>query len=469
MREADAFLPFSLDLASLRSAYRSGALTPAVVVEGIYRRIAARGEDHVWMHLRSKAEVLEEAKRLEAAGPAAKPLYGLPFSVKDNIHVAGVPTTAGCPAFAQIPEATAPAVAQATDAGALLIGKNTMDQFATGLVGIRSPGGYCRNTFDERYIPGGSSSGSAVAVAAGIVSFSLGSDTGGSGRVPAALNNIVGLKPSVGLVSSDGLVYCNRSFDCMPVFALTCEDAWDVLECIRAKETPRPPLPVFPASFRFAVPKQRQLQFFGDTLAEHAFDKALDLIRRIGGSPVDIDFSPFLEAGTMVFDDALLAERYAEYGSFVEANPNEVLPVTRAIISKAKRYSAVDAYRALYHLSSLKEQVWRELAKADLLLVPTTGTIYRCDAVEADPVQLNTNMGYYTYYVNPLDLCALAVPAGLRADGLPFGVSFIGRAGQDGLLQGLGRRFESAVGGRLGATRFARPNLLGNPLVEAQS
>lgn len=454
---APEFLPYSLDFASLQGAYRSGALTPSTVVKAVYARIEARGDDHVWTFLRPQTDVMEEARRLEASAPAGKHLYGLPFSVKDNIHVAGLPTTAGCPAFARMPVGTAPAVAHALDAGALLIGKNSLDQFATGLVGIRSPGGYCRNTFDERYIPGGSSSGSGVAVAAGLVSFALGSDTGGSGRVPAALNNIVGLKPSIGLVSNEGMVYCNRSFDCMPIFALTSNDAWQVLSCIRDKKRPVPDALPSGADFIFAVPRADQLTFFGDTLAEQAFARAVGLLRSLGGHAKEIDFAPFLQAGRMVFDDALIAERYAEYGDFVEKHPNDVLPVTKAIITKARGYSAVDAFRALYRLNELRRRSSIALDDVHCLVVPTTGTIYRCAEVEADPVALNTNMGYYTYFVNPLDLCAIAVPAGLREDGLPHGVSLIARSGKDATLVDLALRFEATASTGLGATPFALP------------
>jgi allophanate hydrolase len=359
-----------------------------------------------------------------------------------------------------MPAKTAPAVAQALDAGALLIGKNSLDQFATGLVGIRSPGGYCRNTFDERYIPGGSSSGSGVAVAAGLVSFALGSDTGGSGRVPAALNNIVGLKPSVDLVSNEGMVYCNRSFDCMPVFALTCNDAWQVLRCIQDPKHPVSDASPRGAGFIFAIPRADQLNFFGDTLAEQAFARAVDLLRGLGGQAREIDFAPFLQAGRMVFDDALIAERYAEYGDFVEHHPDDVLPVTKAIITKARGYSAVDAYRALYRLDELRRITSIALRDVHCLVVPTTGTIYRCDEVEADPVALNTNMGYYTYFVNPLDLCAIAVPAGLRDDGLPHGVSLIARSGKDATLVDLALSLEAITSTGLGATPFALPPML---------
>ena len=283
----------SFDFRSLDAAYVSRACTPSQVVEEVYRRIAARGEDHVWTHVIPRDAALAHAKTLEAGAREARalPLYGLPFCVKDNIHVSGLPTTAGCSAYSHTPKETAAVVEKALAAGAILIGKNTMDQFATGLVGIRSPSGHCVNAFDDRYIPGGSSSGSAVAVACGLVSFSFGTDTGGSGRVPGALNNVVGLKPSVGLVSNRGLVYCNRTFDCVPIFALTCEYAWEALQAIRGYDPADPysradidatmQATQAPRAFRFAIPSAEQLDFFGDEEAERAFERALDALRSI--------------------------------------------------------------------------------------------------------------------------------------------------------------------------------------------
>lgn len=470
-------LDFSLDIGSLQAAYRSSLSTPSTVVAAVYDLIETRGEDHVWTHVVPRDVALERARHLERTGPRNKPLYGIPFSVKDNIHVADLPTTAGCAAFSRIADRTATAVKKTLNAGGILIGKNNMDQFATGLVGIRNPAGYCRNAFDVRYIPGGSSSGSGVAVAAGLVSFSLGSDTGGSGRVPAALNNVVGLKPTVGLVSSAGMVYCNRSFDCMSVFALTCDDASQVLAVIRGyddadsysrEDADEIDLSAFaPKSFRFGVPGEQHLTFFGDAHAERMFESALATLERLGGKPVEIDFTPFLEAGQMLFNAPLLSERFAEYGAFVKTRRDDVHPVVRDIIGKAESYCAAEAYRSLYRLQALKQQARRELAKVEVLFLPTTGTIYRCEEVEVDPVRLNANMGYYTYFVNPLDLCALAVPAGIRPDGLPFGVSLIGRAGQDRMLHGLGRLFQAAAGNRLGATRFTLKDIPGKTLIKA--
>lgn len=451
-------MSFGLNFPTLQSAYSGGALRPTQVVAEVYRRIAARGADYVWTHVLAESAAMQRAAALEARGPAGLPLYGLPFSVKDNIHVAGLPTSAACPDFSTFPAATATCVTRALAAGAILIGKNNMDQFATGLVGIRCPAGYCRNPFDERYIPGGSSSGSAVAVACGLVSFSLGSDTGGSGRVPAALNNIVGLKPSLGAISAAGLLYCNRSFDCVPVFALTCEDAWTVFRTLRGADPEDPYSREYtwneaelPDGFRFAVPPAAELEFFGDDLARQQFASTVASLRAIGGEPCPLDYAAFRDAGQAVFGGAMLAERLLDYGEFIAAHPASVHPVVAAIIDGARRYSAQDAFRELHRLQDLRRRARAALAGIDALVVPTTGTIYTCAEVEADPVRLNANMGRYTYFVNPLDLCALAVPAGLRADGLPFGVCLVGPAGADARLWRIGMRFQAALGGSPGA------------------
>jgi allophanate hydrolase len=452
-------MALSLDFASLGAAYSSGALRPLQAVAEVYRRIAARGQDHVWTHVVPQSEAMRRAAELEMRGSEGLPLYGLPFCVKDNIHVAGLPTTAGCPGFSHTPATTATCAARAIEAGAILIGKNNMDQFATGLVGIRSPAGYCRNPFDECYIPGGSSSGSAVAVATGLASFSLGSDTGGSGRVPAALNNIVGLKPSLGAVSAAGLLYCNRSFDCVPIFALTCDDAWEVFRAIRGLD-PSDPFSrefhweesVAGGPFSFGAPDGADLEFFGDAAAERQFNTALDCLRSVGGCDAPFDYSAMREASQAVFGGAMLAERLVDYGEFVAARRACVHPVVAAIIDSARQYTAEQAFRELHRLQALKRQAHDALQAIDVLVVPTAGTIYECERVEADPVRLNANMGRYTYFVNPLDLCALAVPAGFRADGLPFGICLIGAAGEDAKLWQIGRRFHAAQGSTLGAT-----------------
>jgi allophanate hydrolase len=455
----------SFDFPTLTAAYRDG-LSPRMTVEEVHRRIRESPDQHIWTYLIPQEQLIEQARALEAAAAkgASLPLFGLPFGVKDNIDVAGLPTGAACASFTYTATRTAYVVEQLQAAGAILVGKQNMDQFATGLVGIRSPQGYCRNAFDADYIPGGSSSGSAVAVASGQVSFSIGSDTGGSGRVPAALNNIVGLKPTPGRVSSHGFLYCNRSFDVAPVLALTSADAYAVLEAIEGYDArdiysvaaPEDGEPAhLPKSFRFGLPSDHHLQFFGDKQAEIQFEQAVRHLRDLGGKPVGIDFSPFLEAGKLVFNSAFIAERWLTYGATAEQDDSQVHPAVRQALLAAKRYTAADAFDALYALEGYKRRAWQELGKVEVLALPTAATIYRCEEVEADPINLNANLGYYTYFANPLRLCAISVPAGIRADGLPFGLCFLAGSFEDKRLRPYAQALHDTVGGKLGATVHA--------------
>jgi len=455
----------SFDFQTLSTAYRDG-LSPRALVEEVYRRILDNRDQHIWTYLIPLDQLIEQARRLEqaAASGASLPLFGLPFGVKDNIDVDGLPTGAACASFTYTATRTAHVVERLQAAGAILIGKQNMDQFATGLVGIRSPQGYCHNPFNQDYIPGGSSSGSAVAVSSGQVSFSIGSDTGGSGRVPAALNNIVGLKPTPGRVSGYGFLYCNRSFDAPPVFALTSDDAYTVLGTIEGYDArdiyslsiPKEDSPVrLPATFRFGLPSDKHLSFFGDQLAQAQFEKAVRKLTDLGGTAVEIDFEPFAEAGKLVFNSAFIAERWLTYGATAEPADRHVHPAVRLAILAAKRYSAADAFDAMYALESHKRRAWQQLDKVDVLVLPTAATIYRIKEVEADPVALNANLGYYTYFANPLRLSAISVPAGLRPDGLPFGVCFLAKSFEDKRLLPYARSFHDAVGGKLGATAHA--------------
>jgi allophanate hydrolase len=442
--------------ATLRDGYLQARFGPADVAHEVLRRLAARGQDHVWTERCSDAALLAQARALAARRDEIErlPLYGLPFGVKDNIDVAGIATTCGCPGYARVPGVSAAAVQRALDAGALFVGKQTLDQFATGLNGTRTLGGHCLNVFDPDVIPGGSSSGSGVAVAAGLVSFALGSDTGGSGRVPAAMNNIVGLRPSIGRVSSRGMVYNNRLFDCVPVFAPTVEDAFTVLEAIAGFDADDPMArdartlatlaAGFPARFRFAVPAA--LEFHGDGASAAAFEAAVATLRALGGSDVPFDFAPFTEAGRLIFDSALVAERAASYGDVLQRCRGEVVDPVARILERACRYSAVDAFRAQYRMGELQRQVARQLDGIDVLVTPTVPRPYRVAEMRAEPLLRNAEVGHYTYGVGPLDLCALALPAALRSDGLPFGIQFVGRAGDEGRLRALGSRFEQAVG-----------------------
>jgi allophanate hydrolase len=457
--------PASLDLARLRPRFLARELSAAALVEDVLARIAAAGDDKVWISrladdaVRARAAALDARAATEPTALARLPLFGIPFAVKDNIDAAGLPTTAACPDFAYHPTVDAPAVARLLEAGAILVGKVNLDQFACGLVGTRSPYGTPRNTFDARYIPGGSSSGSAVAVASGLVSFALGTDTAGSGRVPAAFNNIVGLKPTRGRISTRGVVPACRSLDCVSVFALSCDDAAAILDICGVDDAddpfgrrPPPMAAAFPHRFRFAVPRAADLEFFGDDAAAGLFEAAAVALEALGGTRVDADLAPFSAAAALLYNGPWVAERLAAIAEFYARSPQSLLPVTRAIIGGGAGYTAVDTFRAIYRLEGLRRAaaaLWRE---AELLLLPTTGTIYRLAEVEAEPIRLNSNLGYYTNFVNLLDLAAIAVPAGFRRDGLPLGITLIAPAFSDAALAALGGAFQRRLDLPLGAT-----------------
>lgn len=381
------------------------------------------------------------------------PLEGMTFAIKDNIDLAGVPTTAGCPAFAYQPERSATVVQRLMDAGAIPVGKTNMDQFATGLVGTRSPYGACSSVFDERYISGGSSSGSAVAVARGLVDFSLGTDTAGSGRVPAAFNNLIGLKPTRGLLSTCGVVPACRSLDCVSIFAKDCSVARKVFHVARGFDPGDPysrmmgvgSAPWLGGRFRFGLPVKECLEFFGDEEAEGLYRCAVEKLEGLGGEKVEIDYSIFRAAAALLYSGPWVAERLAAIRGFMEAHTEEMDPVVREIISGARKYSAVDAFEAEYKLRELRRTAEAEWRKMDVMVLPTTGTIYTHEAVEAEPIKLNTNLGYYTNFVNLFDLAAVAVPAGFRTNGLPFGISFIGPAFSDDALLALGDYYHRGI------------------------
>jgi allophanate hydrolase len=460
----------SLDLARLRRCFRAGELTAARLIEEVLRRIDVAGEDAVWITRVPSSALRERAASLDrrAAGEpdllARLPLFGIPFAVKDNIDVAGLATTAACPAFAYMAEASAPIVARLEDLGAVLIGKTNLDQFATGLVGCRSPYGVPRNPFDPRFIPGGSSSGSAVAVAAGLVGFALGTDTAGSGRVPAAFNNIVGLKPSRGRLSTRGVVPACRSIDCVSVFALSCEDAADIAELAAFYDADEPfsrDFPPetgdFPTAFRLAVPRTEDLEFFGDGEAATLFDRAAEALEALGGTRLAADLGPFRAAGDLLYNGPWLAERLIATGALLRSKPETLLAVTRRIIAGGEKFRAADVFAASYRLAALRREADALWEKADLLLLPTAPTIYTIDAVAAEPLALNARLGRYTNFANLLDLAAIAVPAGFRSDGLPFGVSLVAPAFSDRRLAALGAALQRRLALPLGATGHALP------------
>lgn len=465
-------MDISLDLTSLAAAYEQD-LRPTDVIAAVYERITARGDDGVWITLVPEAQGLARAASLEASGRSPQlPLWGIPFAVKDNIDVAGLPTTAACPDFLYMPERSATVVEKLLAAGAILIGKTNLDQFATGLVGVRSPYGVARNPFNSQYIPGGSSSGSAVAVSAGLVSFALGTDTAGSGRVPAGFNNIVGLKPSIGLLSASGMLPACRALDCISVFALTVGDASAVLAAAAGCDTTDAysrPAPAgwtampsgLPEGFRFGVPKEGQLKFFGNDAAAELFRHAIDRMIGLGGQQVEVDFAPFAEAAGLLYTPAGTAERTAALGGFLDRNPEALHPVTRKIIETGKQASGVDVHRHYYRIRELRQVSMATWDEVDVLLLPTSGTIYTINDLAADPVELNSNLGYYTNFVNYFDLAGLAVPSGFQPDGLPAGVTLIGPCFCEPLLASIGQAYHRKSGLPLGATGHAHPDTAG--------
>ena len=412
-------------------------------------RLEAEPPHPVWISQVSRAHLQARATRLEQDPPKA--LTGLTFAAKDNMDVSGIPTTAGCPAYAYTPSETAPAIRALMESGATLAGKTNMDQFATGLTGARSPFGACSSVFDPRYISGGSSSGSAVAVAKGIVEFALGTDTAGSGRVPAAFNGLIGLKPTAGLISTRGVVPACRTLDCVSVFAKTPETALNVFRVLkqfdpgdpysRASQPGQGAAPWATGTFRFGVPAPGALQFFGDQQAAALYDRAVRQLHAMGGERVEIDYEVFRRAADLLYAGPWVAERLAAIEAFLSTHADEMHPVVRSIIEGGRKYSAVDAFRGRYTLQALKREAEEQWRGIDLLALPTTGTIFTHEQVAAEPVKRNSDLGYYTNFVNLMDLAAVAIPAGVRENGLPFGISLIGPAFSDEALLNLASRF----------------------------
>lgn len=458
-----------LTVSGLLASYRSGQLTPSAMVNEVLARIAKAGDDKVWISRFSDDVLRARARALDERDPNSLPLYGIPVAVKDNIDVAGLDTTAACPAFRYTPDDDAEAVAQLIAAGAIIIGKTNLDQFATGLVGVRSPYGVARNPFNPEYIPGGSSSGSAVAVAAGLVALSLGTDTAGSGRVPAGFNNLVGLKPSLGLISTRGVVPACRSLDCVSVFAATVGDALAALKVMAvydpadafARPAPagfdaslRPP----PARFRFAVPRSADRRFFGNDEGARLYGIAIERMRAMGGTMVEIDYGPLAAAAEVLYSPPGVAERTAGLGSFLTEHGQDMLDVTRTIIGRGQQAAAADVHRAREQLRCMRRYAETIFADVDCLLLPTAPRCYRTAEVLADPIALNSALGTYTNFVNQLDLSALAVPVGMQSDGLPFGVTLVGLAHRDADLAAFGDALHRVAKLPLGASKDPLPS-----------
>lgn len=449
-----------LDISSLQDAYGSGTLTPDQLVDGLLERAAQYRSHNIWIHLATREELAPYLERLAGLRPGDLPLYGIPFAVKDNIDVAGMPTTAACEAFRYNPDEHATVVGALVEAGAIPIGKTNLDQFATGLVGTRSPKpwGACRNSFNPDYISGGSSSGSAVAVALGLVSFSLGTDTAGSGRVPAAFNNLIGLKPTLGRLSVRGVVPACQTLDCVSIFARNADQAQQILTTASVSDERDPwqrPLPVgsnpLPAGFRFGIPEEHQLDFHGDDGAAVLFRQTIENLRLLGGEPVTVDIEPMLSAARLLYEGPWVAERYLATRDLIENQPEALLGVTRGIISQGSQARAIDAFAARYRLQLLRKQADRVWQQVDVMLTPTTPTIYTREQVDAEPVSLNSRLGTYTNFMNLLDYAAVAVPGGFAGDGLPRGSTLFAPAFQDEALLSLAARLHPLTTGRIGA------------------
>ncbi|TCM20569.1 allophanate hydrolase [Novosphingobium sp. PhB165] len=427
--------------AAIADAVNAGRISAVAVAEETLARAAAYDavQPQIWISRASREQLLEQARAVDARIAAGEvlPLAGVPFAVKDNIDVEGFDTTAACPAFAYRPESSATVIERLTAAGALCIGKTNLDQFATGLVGTRSPYGIPRNASNLAYVSGGSSSGSSVAVAAGLVAFALGTDTAGSGRVPAAFNHLIGFKPTKGRWSTHGLVPACRTLDCITVFTDDTADA-RLVDQVVASFDPADPYskqladkPLRPA--RIGVPRRDQRVWFGDTESEFLYDRALENLARLG-ELVEVDLAPLLEAAQLLYGGPWVAERTAAVADMLADNPDAIDPTVRTIVEPGAEVSAVELFNGMYRLAEIKRHADLLWSDIDMLAFPTTGTTYRVSELLAAPVALNSNLGLYTNFVNLLDMAALAVPAGIRANATGFGITLIGPADTDRAL-----------------------------------
>ncbi|MEO1729815.1 MAG: allophanate hydrolase [Pseudomonadota bacterium] len=431
-----------LSTSAIAAAVAEGETTALAVAEDVLARLAVYDavQPQVWISRAAPEAILEAARKVDARVGAGEvlPLAGVPFAVKDNIDVAGLDTTAACPAFAYSPKTSAPVVEALLAAGAICIGKTNLDQFATGLVGTRSPFGIPANAYNRAFVSGGSSSGSAIATAAGLVGFALGTDTAGSGRVPAAFNHLIGLKPTKGRWSTSGLIPACRSIDCITVFTDGIEDARLVDQVIAGFDESDPysrPLENIPLSpKRIGVPRPDQRAFFGDTASEYFYDRALEVLSK-SAELVELDISFLDKAATLLYNGPWVAERTAALEELLLANPEAIDPTVREVVEPGLNISAVETFRGIYRMADYKRQADQMWHSVDALAFPTTGTTYRIRELAEAPVALNSHFGKYTNFVNLLDMAALAVPAGARDDGTGFGITLIGPAHSDhGLL-----------------------------------
>ncbi|TPE47194.1 allophanate hydrolase [Maribrevibacterium harenarium] len=442
---------------ALRDHYLAGSLTPHAVLADIRERAKTFQHYNIWIHLLTEEEVAPYLSALTQKDPATHPLWGIPFAIKDNIDLAGIPTTAACPEFAYTPVESAYVVQKLIEAGAIPVGKTNLDQFATGLNGTRSPYGACHNSFDYDYISGGSSAGSAVAVALGLASFSLGTDTAGSGRVPACFNNLVGVKPSIGLLSAIGMLPACRSLDCMTIFAYNTDDANLALSVAEGFD----PRDGYSRANPFAnqtrhyglrqgdltvgVIPSHQLKFFGDDDYANAYQDTLALLADCGFKFSEIDFAPFDEIAKLLYEGPWVAERYLATQPLIDEQPEVIFPVVREIIAPGGKPPATALFSAQYRINDLKQVCLAQLAKVDCLLTPTAGRHFTIEEMLAKPIQHNSELGYYTNFMNLIDLAAVAVPTTFTARGMPFGITLVGSTFSDRMLLSIANRIQQSL------------------------
>lgn len=441
----------NLNINTLRENYLENKTSIREVISFIQTKIEETKNHNIWIYTLNEDELEPYIKNLEGKNPKDFPLYGIPFAIKDNIDLANISTTAGCPEYKYIPKESAFAVQQLINAGAIPIGKTNLDQFATGLVGTRSPYGECKNSINPEYISGGSSSGSAVCVALEMASFSLGTDTAGSGRVPAAFNNLIGLKASKGVVSTSGVVPACRSLDCVTVFAKELSSIKTVFEIVNNYDENDIYSRVYASSkkeskekFTFAIPQKSQLKFFGDEEAEKLFFQAVKKFESLGGKAYEIDYEPFNQSANLLYSGPWVTERFIAIKDVITKTPQVVNETVRTIILSGQNKDAINYFESEYILKTNRKIADKIFAKFDFMLTPTTGTIYKIDEVNIDPIQLNTNLGYYTNFMNLLDLSAIAVPAGFRKNGLPFGVTIVADAFDEKILLDYSKKYLKA-------------------------
>lgn len=441
-------IPRQLSVEWLQGSYASGLLTPEDVLAEIVERAEADAGMNVWITPPSMAYLKPYLERLASLDPAIAPLWGIPFAIKDNIDVAGVPTTAGCEAFAYTPKEHATVVERLVQAGAIPLGKTNLDQFATGLVGTRSPYGEAHNALRPELISGGSSSGSAVAVARGHAVFSLGTDTAGSGRVPAALNELVGYKPSLGSWPVKGVVPACASLDCVTVFAHSLEETLLVDSIARGIDEADPwsrhvPRQRAKLPAKLCLPKQA-VAFYGPFAEKYqgAWLGALERLEQLNFPIEYVDYDLFSDAAAILYGGPYVAERWADLSGFIDSNPGAAFPVTERILrsGSAAEYDAASVFTAMHKLQAYKLEA-RKLLQDAVLAMPTCGGTWTREQVRQEPYSTNSDMGRYTNHCNLLDLCAVAVPSSAADERLPFGITLFALAENEHLLIEAARSF----------------------------